>query len=143
MPKVRLDNHSSPAVATHKPNRPDKKFELLLRLVERVARSTERTAIRQKEWLSLTEVAWLLGTSDTTLRNNGLLNDLHERAYDPQKLNGYRVSKSPNAQWRFHQDEFRRFGPTLHRRNVDDVGEVASDKAAQRNPEKTEVVPES
>lgn len=129
MPEIRLDNPSIHAVATLVAELLTEKLKPLLRLAEQTAENTARAALGQKELLSLKDAAGALGTCDATLRNKGLLNDLKSRthnpakAHDPNKLNGRRLSKSRNAQWRFHREEVRRFGLRIHRADVNPCGE--------------------
>lgn len=109
MPEVRLDNHSIQAVAARVSELLVEKFGPLALLVEQTAENTALPALRYKEMLNLKDAARLLETCDATLRKKGVLNNLGECAKVPEKLNGTRLSKASNAQWRFHRNEVRRF----------------------------------
>ena len=119
MPSVRPNNQPVPSNATRKRKRPDNKSDLMLHLLGKIAENTARAALGQRELLTLAETAWCLGTCDATLRKKGVLNDLGECAHVPEKLNGIRLTRAENAQWRFQQKEVRRFGPKFHGANFD------------------------
>ncbi|MCH7591811.1 MAG: hypothetical protein IH989_03390 [Planctomycetes bacterium] len=129
MPEVRLDNHSIQAVAARVSELLVEKFSPLARLVEQTAENIALPALRYKELLTLKDAARLLETCDATLRKKRLLNDLEKRTYEPTKLNGFRLSKAPNAQWRFHLNEVRRFALALCGPIIASDGEAAEMRA--------------
>ena len=63
--------------------------------------------------LNRTQACKRLNISPKILRDNGLLIDLNDNAHDDSKLNGRRISKKDNSQWRFEADEVERFAKIL------------------------------